>query len=721
MSSLGVKQQDSRDCGAACLASIGKYFGVRLPVARIRQMAGTDQKGTNLIGLIEAADQMGLNGKGVRTSMEKLPEIPLPAIAHMIKESNHHYIVLVGISRKKFRVMDPASGQIENWDRQDFYDQWSGILVLFSKKEDFCQTNQTVSNWRRFRRMISLHRSYYLKAFIGAILFTLLGLGISIYVQKITDLVLGQENILLLHQMSLVMLLVIILQFFFGLLKSTQVLKSGQHIDSNLVLGYFRHLLKLPQRFFDTNQVGEIISRFNDAIKIRAFINDLAIEILVNLLIVIFSFSFLLIYSPKLTLVLLMIIPLYGAIYSFVNKRNRITERRLMENAAELESILVENISQIKTIKLFGQEENAYSQLKNSFESFLSIYYRSGITTILGGRTTHFLGSLFVLILLWFGSVYVIDGLISTGELFSCYALMAYFSGPISSLISMNKTIQNALIAADRLFDIMELSIEQDTKTQKLEKSKLGNIQFDKICFGYGNRAEIFQDFSATINKGEITAIVGESGSGKSTLISLLQKLYQPKAGRILIGQYNLQNISKSDLQEIQTIVPQQLDLFAGNISENIALGDKRPDMKRVIWLCDQLNMGEMLKSFPFGLDTQIGQNGFMLSGGQRQRIALARALYREPDILLLDEANSALDAQSEDLLWSVLYGLRKKGKTIITISHQLHAIAGADRILVLESGRIVQDGTHKQLLQSRGQYYKMWRLQNQRNSQLAF
>ena len=661
---------------------------------------------------------MGLIAKGVRTSINMLSEIPLPAIAHIIKESDqqHHYVVIYANSKKGLQVMDPASGKLETWKRSEFQKQWSGVLVIFRKKKDFHQINETASNWKRFWELVKPNQKNYLRAFVAALLFTILGLGISVYVQKITDVVLVDSDLLLLHQLSLILLLILIIQFVLGLVKSISVLKSGQRIDAQLVLGYFRHILKLPQRFFDTNQVGEIISRVNDAIKIRFFINDLAIELLVNILIVIFSFSFLVFYSWRLSLVIALIIPLYAITYVVVNRRNQKTERGLMENAAELESILVENISQVKTLKQFGSEGFANDRLQNSFGSLLTTYYRSGLTEISGRATAQFLSAGFVLILLWFGSVYVIEDLLSTGELFSCYALMAYFSGPIGSLISMNKTIQNALIAADRLFEIMDLACEQEPPFKPLDKSGLGNIQFEGISFGYGNRTEIFRDFSTTIYQGQITAIVGESGSGKSTLISLLQKLYQPRSGRIMIGDYDLQQLGKTCLQDIMTVVPQHLDLFTGSITENIALGDRAPDMERIRDIYNQLEMGEMIRDLPFGLETQVGQNGIMLSGGQRHRIAIARALYRHPEILLLDEAGTALDAHAEEMVWSILCQLRERGKTIIMVSHQLHTISRADRILVLDSAKIVEQGTHHQLLAAKGKYYRMWKLQNQRS-----
>ena len=715
MGRINVKQHDSRDCGAACLASVGRYFGVRIPVARLRQMAGTDQKGTSILGLIQAAGKMGLKAKGIRLSPELLAEIPLPAIVHIIKGSNlnQHYVVLYGIGKKGFKVMDPSTGRSKEWSKEAFFDQWTGVLVIFEKGKDFIPRDDMVSQWRKFLGLIKPHSKNYLKALISALLFTTLGLGIAIYVKYITDIVLVDQNRSLLHHLGFAMLVVLIMQALFGFAKNLFVLKSGQRIDASLVLGYFRHLLKLPQSFFDASQVGELISRINDAIKIRAFINDLVIEVLVNLLIVVMSMGFLLHYSWRLSLLVFMIIPLYGSIYFVVNRRNKKTERKLMENAAELESVLVENISQIKTLKQFGLEDNANGRFTLSFKSFLSHYYRSGLTDIFGRTSALFLSSLFVLLLLWLGTYYVIEGRITHGELFACYALMAYFSGPIMSLISMNKTIQNALIASDRLFEIMDLECEKEINAQKAVITKSGNIEIDKICFGYGSRAEVFQNFSLSISEGEITAIVGASGSGKSTLLYLLQKLYEPRSGRINIGGNDIQSINRRDLLKTLAVVPQQLDLFSGSIADNISMGHSPPDIERIEQLIMKLKLEDMINGLPYGLDTQVGQNGIMLSGGQRQLIAIARALYRCPEILLLDEATSALDARAESIVWSVLKKFKKRGKTIVMISHRLSSIAKADRIIVLDKGNAIEDGTHVRLLEAREQYYNMWKLQN--------
>ena len=306
---------------------------------------------------------------------------------------------------------------------------------------------------------------------------------------------------------------------------------------------------------------------------------------------------------------------------------------------------------------------------------------------------------IFTIVLLWAGAGYVIDREITPGELLSFYALIGYFTSPISELIGMNKTIQNALIASDRLFEIMDLEREETTEKLDLTTENLGNIQFKNVSFSYGSRVDVFEDFSCEIEKGKTTAIVGESGSGKTTLASLLQNLYPLKGGKILIGDYDVQYISNYSLRNMVSVVPQQIDLFSGNVIENVALGEDVPNIQRIIDITKALGILEFIEKLPNGFQTYLGENGSQLSGGQKQRIAIARALYKNPEILILDEATSSLDTASEQTIQKTLNEFKAQGKTMIVIAHRLSTIAHADTILVMKEGKVIEQGTHRELL----------------------
>lgn len=714
MASIKIKQHDSKDCGAACLASIGNHFKINLPIARIRQYANTDKTGTNVLGIIEGAEKMGFTAKGVKGGLDALDKIPLPAIAHIItKEQLHHYVVIYKVTKSEITVMDPGFGKIEIYTLEAFQKIWSGVLILFAKNEDFKISNEKTSAVNRFWNLVKPHKTILIQALVGAVVYTILGLAMSIYIQKITDYVLVEGNRNLLNLLSVSMIVVILLQAYLNSKKSIFVMKTGQLIDAKLILGYYKHLLHLPQRFFDTMEIGEITSRINDAVKIRSFINETAIEMIVNIFIVIFSFVLMFTYYWKLALVILLVIPFYAAIYFLLNKFNKKVERTIMENAAELQTQLVESVTHVRTVKEFGLEDFSNLKTENKFVKLLFTSFKSGLNTVFATTSTQFLASVFTIILMWIGSGYVIDKAISPGELFSFYALIGYFTSPVASLITMNKTAQNALIAADRLFEIMDLEREETENKTELNKENIGDIKFENVSFRYGSRIQVFKNFNAVFKKNQTTAIVGESGSGKTTLIALLQNLYPIKEGKISIGGVDTQFIHYKSLREIVGVIPQQLNLFSGNIIENIALGESFPNIQKILDLSKQLGIIEFVEKLPNGFETQIGENGAMLSGGQKQRIAIARALYRNPEILLLDEATSSLDTNSEKVVKEVLDHFKEQGKTIIVIAHRLSTIANADTILVMKNGTIIESGNHLDLLEQKSEYYSLWNKQH--------
>jgi len=711
---ISILQHDVKDCGAACLSSVATYYGLELPIAKIRQVCHTDTRGTNVLGMIEGLSAMGFYAKGVKGDLPALLQVPLPAIAHVVLANGiEHYVVIYEVKKGKIALMDPAVGKVVKQSIADFTKIWSGVLILMEPNEYFAQGNEKTNLYKRFWNLIHPHRSIILQAVIGAAIYTLLGLSTSIYIQKVTDYVLLDGNIRLLNILSIGMLVVLFFQIFIASMKNIIVLQTGQRIDRFLILGYYKHLLRLPQRFFDTMQVGEIISRVNDAVKIRTFINDAAIQIVVNVFVVFFSFVLMFTYHWKLAIIMTAIIPFYILIYAVSDRLNRKVERRLMEEDAKLESHLVESLHAMRTIKQFGVEGYANDKTDDRFSKLLKTIYRSVLNTLFAQNTSDFLSRFFTIILLWVGARYVVDRIITPGELFSFYALIGYFTGPVTQLIGMNKVVQNALIAADRLFEIMDLDLEERTEKMDIAPEEIGDIKLEGVAFSYGTRTDVFKDLNCVFRKGTTTAIVGESGSGKTTLAGLLQHLYPINQGKISIGDYNITYLSHYSLRRLISVVPQQVNLFSGNVIENIALGDDHPDFKRIVDLSKALGILPFIEKLPEGFQSQLGENGTFLSGGQKQRIAIARALYRNPEILILDEATSALDSASEEVIKRTLDKMSQEGKTLIIIAHRLSTIAHADNIMVLKDGNLIEQGTHTQLLAQDSAYRSMWQKQS--------
>lgn len=296
----------------------------------------------------------------------------------------------------------------------------------------------------------------------------------------------------------------------------------------------------------------------------------------------------------------------------------------------------------------------------------------------------------------------------------SFYSLTSYFIGPIASLIGINRVYQDAKIAASRLFEIMDLDVEEVDGKIRFSKGQVGDITFEHVDFRYGTRTEVFKDFSVTFKKGQVNALVGESGSGKTTLAALLQNLYTLQNGHVRIGGVDVRHIDNADLRTLVCVVPQRIDLFEGTILENITLDDYDPDNARVLQLCKEVGMLEFIETLPLGFKTNIGENGVQLSGGQRQRLAIIRALYRNPEVLVLDEATSSLDSESEKSIKKIVSELRAQGKTVLLIAHRLGTVMNADEIFVLKEGTLVEQGTHEQLITMNGEYARFWKAQTE-------
>lgn len=664
-----------------------------------------------MLGITQAAHKLGLSAKGVRALPEALDIVPKPAIAHVIvKEQLQHYVVVYKVTKTHVTYMDPGDGCMHQKTREEFNKEWTKVLVIMEPEESFRRGNEKKSIVSQFMALLMPHKSVMLQALFGALVYSILGLSTAVYVGKITDYVLVDKNLNLLHLMGIIMIAILLLRTFIGAMKSILALKTGQRIDAALILGYYKHLLTLPQQFFDTMRVGEIISRVNDAVKIRTFINNVSLDLAVNVMILFFTSCLMFVYSWKLAVVTLLSAPLFLFVFWGFNRLNRKYQRRIMESAADLESQLVESINSISTIKRFGIEEYANLKTEMRFVHLLKNTFRSIYGAIMAQGGIQFISTGVTIAVLWTGSVLVIDQELTPGALMLFYSLVGYVLSPISSLITSNQTIQDALIAADRLFQIMDLERESDN-SQKivLTPEMIGHISFENVAFRYGSRKKVFESLHLTIEKGKTTAVIGESGSGKTTLISLMQHIYPIQEGQIRIGEFDIAQVTNESLRSMVGTVPQQIELFAGSIAENIALGDLSPDMQRIIALAEQLGLKEFIEKLPQNYMTYIGEHGASLSGGERQRLAIARALYKEPEILIFDEATSSLDSVSERFVKQTLKSLAERGKTIIVIAHRLSTVRDADAIVVLDDGKVVQHGTHEELIREDGTYRKLW------------
>jgi ATP-binding cassette subfamily B protein len=426
-----------------------------------------------------------------------------------------------------------------------------------------------------------------------------------------------------------------------------------------------------------------------DAVKIRNFLNTALLNLLLNPLILGFSLWAMFFYSWKLALVSLALLPLNLTIYGVTNRLNREYQRRIMERAADFEAQLVESLNAQSLLRRFRLEEWAGLKTETRLVRLLKIVWGAAVGGLGCGTATTLVTQAYLIALLWLGTRLVLEATLTPGQLMSCYTLANYLTGPLTALIGLNTTIQETLIASDRLFEIMDLELEKDQGSIEFTAQKAADIRFENVTFKHAGRLATLQEVSATMPVGRITVLAGESGCGKTTMLALLQRLYLPEKGRVFIGDIDIRYFTLESLRRGLVVVPQQTILLSGTVLENLAPGDPQPDMERLLQICRDVGVLEFIEKLPQGFFTYLNENGVNLSGGQRQRLALARAFYLDAPILLLDEPSSALDAKSEQALMDLLVRLRGAGKTILLAAHNPRLAAIADHIITLAAGRV--------------------------------
>jgi ATP-binding cassette subfamily B protein len=528
------------------------------------------------------------------------------------------------------------------------------------------------------------------------VLGTVLSLSSAIYIQKIVDNVIVDGNRNLLRLLGVSMLLILGARIVLGYFQSILMLKSAQRIDAGLILGYYRHLMRLPQSFFDTMRVGEITSRVRDAVAIRDFLNGTILSLVLNPLILLFAFAAMFAYSWRLAVYSLLLIPVNLAIYLVSDWLNRRYQREIMERSADFDAQLVESLHAISVVRSRGLEDQMSFRSETRLVRLLKRVWSAANAGLVVGSAGTLTTQAYSIGLLWIGASLVLDSQLTAGELMSCNALAGYLTGPIVALIGINTSIRTATTATDRLYEILDLEREKDEGTAELSLKETFDLRIERLNFHHAGRLATLQDVSLECRSGTITALVGQSGCGKSTLLALLQRHYAADSGAILLNGVDLHYLKLASLRAHIGYVPQRIDLLAGTVLENIAPDEAQPDMVRIVDLCRRAGILDFVESLPRGFQTLITENGANLSGGQKQRLAIVRALYPDTPILLMDEPSSALDAGSEEQLMQMLQELRQAGKLIILAAHNQRLREVSDRIVEMRDGRIVSETAGK-------------------------
>jgi ATP-binding cassette subfamily B protein len=710
-----VRQRDLSDCGAAALATLAVHHRRPIGLEALRDLAGTDRIGTNLLGLLQAAEALGFAAKAVKGPFEALAQLPLPAIAHVkTDEGLGHFLVLHRVRKASVVVADPARG-IQELTPDEFCRRWTGYLLLAVPEPHAGPATRggaPVSPGRRFLRLLRPHTAVLTEAFACAVLMTVLGISTSYFIQHLVDSVLVRHEGRLLNALGIGMVLIALFRTTFGLLRQYLVAHVGRKVDLALIAGYTRHILKLPLRFFEMRQVGEILSRVNDAAKVREAISGTTLTAVVDGTLVVLMLVVLWIYDLRLALVATAFVPVLVASVMAHHPAAHRLSREAMESAARLSAHMVEDVSGVETVKSFGAEpgraEAGEARLVQLVQDFFSLQKLGISMNSFGTLATTLAG----IVILWYGGHRVIDGALTIGELMFFYTLLGYLLGPLERLASVNLKIQDALVAVDRLYQVMDNEVEPigDAKAARFEGVRR-SIRLRGVGFKYGCRAPVLKDVDLRIPAGKVVAIVGESGSGKSTLLKLLLRYYDPTAGRILIDGVDLRDFELASVRARIGVVAQEPFIFSGTVRENIALGLPGAPLDEVIRAARAAGLDEFIAGLPQRYETVIGERGANLSGGQRQRLAIARALLKQPEVLIFDEATSHLDTATERAIQRNLKAALA-GKTVILVAHRLSTIKDADYIYVLHQGRVVEAGTHRRLMLREGRYWSLWRSQ---------
>src|SRR6056297_3346798 len=702
-----IRQRDQSDCGSACLATVANLYNINYPVSKIRETAGTDQKGTSAYGLINAAEEIGFNAKGVKAKIEDLDHnLKVPAIAHIIEKDILHYLVIYKIKKAELIIFDPKNG-LQTIKKCDFKEKWTNVLILISPKgkENIKKTDIDKISFIKYH--LKENKGLLFQIFMASLFYTSFGIIGSFYFKYLIDSILINGLISSLHIISIGALVLSILKVFMDMFRNHLTLYLSQQIDIRLISDYLEHILKLPISFYERREIGEILSRVQDSGKIREALSGAAITIMIDSCLVMGGGIILYLQSKYLFKIALLLIPAYiflMLLFAFNHKKVRKNE---MAKGAKLQSSLVETIKGIKTIKAANHEKKSYLKNEYSLIEFIEKVFKANFLKNMQSSIDNLLAAIGEIIILWSGGYQVINGNLTVGQLITFNALLAYFYKPLQNLIKIQPKIQQASAALDRLLEIMVLdSVGKDDNLIKLESIK-GKIKYENIEFIYNMEKRVLKDLSFEIKPGQRIALVGKSGSGKTTIIKLLLKFYSSYQGNIYIDGKNIKDIETKSLRDKIGYVPQEPYIFNKTIRENINLNDEDYLLEEIIKACKKAKIHNYINQLSARYETVLNENGSNLSGGQRQRIAIARIILKDPDLIILDEATNHLDYETEKSINKLLKNTIKN-KTVIIAAHRLSSIKNSDNIFYIDRGQVVEKGTHQYLLRQKGQYHSL-------------
>lgn len=688
-----------------CFASASKLHEVTIDVRQIERVIQCAPEHAE-IELIRAAAAMGVKLKRVKTKYAAIERVSLPIIAVM---SNGGYALFLNAEGGNTLYIKPGQQRPSAASEEELAKIWSGEALFFKKKLTFENIDREF-NIKWFIPVIIKFRKLFSEVAAASFFLQLFGLAMPLFSQVIIDKVLLHKGYSTLDVLVIGIVILSAFEFFVEILRTYIFSHTTSRVDVILGAKLFRHLVSLPLAYFETHRVGTTIARVRELENIRQFITSSAMTVLLDIFFGTVYVVFMYLYSPGLTFIALAALPFLITLSVFVTPVLRARLKERFHAGAEQQSFLVESVTGIQTVKSLALE----TQMNSLWESQLSYYvktsFRSGFLAAAAGSGARLIQKVSSLAILWFGARMVMDGRLTVGQLIAFQMLAGRMSEPVIRLASLWQNFQQARLSIERLGDVLNTKPEAVYSPSRISLPCVrGGVTFEHLYFRYRvDTPPVVDDFSLRVKEGTSIGIVGRSGSGKSTLAKLLQRMYLPERGRILIDGVDLTQMDPSWLRKQIGVVLQENFLFDGSIRDNIAITSPGAQMSEVMKATELAGADEFIREFPEGYDTQVGERGTALSGGQRQRIAIARALLTDPKILIFDEATSALDYHSERIIQRNLNKIRG-GRTMFIIAHRLSTVRNTDAIIVMDRGRMIEKGTHDELMRMKGEYYGLY------------
>ena len=719
-----VMQRDAMQCGVACLCMIGRSWGINCTISSLEKLCHATAEGISMKGIIDGANLIGLECKAAKLTIEQLTKFPLPAILHW---NQNHFVVLHKISKKGniFHIADPGKGLI-SYSKEEFYSHWianiegnadSGIAMFFEKDKssnaNSIDTEKVMDSPQRSFSFLSKYLRCYGKIFslviAGLLLACILQLIMPFLTQAIVDIGIKHQDISFIWLVLLGEFMIVIGRTATDFIRRWLLLHISMRVNISLVSDFFIKLLKLPMSFFDTKLMGDLLQRIGDHTRVQNFLTGQVLNTIFTFLSFLIFGIVLFIYNPLIFGIFIFGSICYGLwIVSFLQKR-RVIDYELFECQAKNQNKTYQFITSMQEIKLQNCEQRRRWEWEDTQADLFNVQMKS-----LKFQQTQEAGSIFIneiknIVITVLAATAVIKGQMTLGAMLAIQYIIGQLNSPVEQFMSFIYSLQDVKLSLERINEIHEGKNEETTENQSKSFDTEKNIGIDNIDFKYDPHAlkKTLEGISFSIPEGKVTAIVGASGSGKTTLIKLMLGYYKVLSGNISIAGRDINEYNLKWWRCHCGVVMQDGVIFSESIARNIAVDDGAIDIKRLEKASKIANIHDYVMALPLKYNTKIGQDGIGLSQGQKQRILIARAVYKNPDFIFLDEATNALDAKNERAIVENLDEFYK-GRTVVVVAHRLSTVRNADQIIVLDKGKVVEIGNHTSLIKKKGSYYNL-------------